>query len=316
MSFIIEQMSINDVLNLNLPDKQYVSYPLIARAEALMIWAPSGVGKSLFAMHWAAHIACGAPFGPWRNTLSKILYLDAEMSIFELEERISGLKQNSRVSLDQVNRNLYISSMQMRSDGIDLFSVVDEQHVSKLIDHCHQNKLDLVIIDNLSMCSVGLENENDSQAVSAINRSLQRIKKAGIAVILIHHSTKTGGNYRGSSGLEATFESILSLERCKEGSSDSILRLKTRVCKGRNKSVKVGEERSWSLSEEGHFVDENTRDEENLEKILSLAKTRKFSTQKALAKHLEISPATLSRRRQDMITDGVTTEEEWASCFN
>jgi putative DNA primase/helicase len=73
------------------------------------------------------------------------------------------------------------------------------------------NELDLVILDNFSTLGE-VEDENAASSFNAIQDFLLRLKTAGVATMLIHHAGKSG-DFRGSSKLAATFETIIRLER-------------------------------------------------------------------------------------------------------
>ena len=69
-----------------------------------------------------------------------------------------------------------------------------------------------VICDNFSTLAE-VADENEAAAMSPVLKFLMRMKQAGRATILVHHSDKTGSNYRGSSKLATTFEIIIGLHR-------------------------------------------------------------------------------------------------------
>jgi hypothetical protein len=85
-------------------------------------------------------------------------------------------------------------------------------------------ELDLVVLDNFSTLGE-VEDENAASSFSTrIQQFLLQLKVQGVATILVHHAKKnsgenrkggerTGNNFRGSSKLAATFETIIELER-------------------------------------------------------------------------------------------------------
>jgi hypothetical protein len=74
---------------------------------------------------------------------------------------------------------------------------------------------DLVILDNFSTLGE-VEDENAASSFNAIQQFLLNLKVQGVATMLVHHANKTGEDFRGSSKLAATFETIIMLERLKE----------------------------------------------------------------------------------------------------
>ncbi|MEN9936867.1 MAG: hypothetical protein RLZZ387_3446 [Chloroflexota bacterium] len=79
----------------------------------------------------------------------------------------------------------------------------------------------LIVIDTLSQSIAGAD-ENSSAVMSAVLANAQRIARAlGAAVVLIHHYTKDGSTYRGSSVLKNNTYGFLEVER----DSDDLVRL-------------------------------------------------------------------------------------------
>jgi hypothetical protein len=73
-----------------------------------------------------------------------------------------------------------------------------------------QNAFDLVILDNFSTLGE-VEDENAASSFNAIQQFLLQLKVQGVATMLIHHAGKSGEDFRGSSKLAATFETIVKL---------------------------------------------------------------------------------------------------------
>jgi len=74
--------------------------------------------------------------------------------------------------------------------------------------------VELVILDNLAtLCRVGKENESESWL--PIQDWLLRLRRRGIAVIVIHHANKSGGQ-RGTSSREDVMDTVIALRPTKE----------------------------------------------------------------------------------------------------
>jgi hypothetical protein len=72
-----------------------------------------------------------------------------------------------------------------------------------------------VVLDNFSTLGE-VEDENQASSFNAIQQFLLQLKVQGVATILVHHANKTGEDFRGSSKLAATFETIIKLERLRD----------------------------------------------------------------------------------------------------
>ncbi len=69
-----------------------------------------------------------------------------------------------------------------------------------------------MVLDNFSTLGE-VEDENAASSFNAIQQFLLQLKVQEVATILVHHTSKAGDNFRGSSKLAATFETIIQLER-------------------------------------------------------------------------------------------------------
>ena len=75
-----------------------------------------------------------------------------------------------------------------------------------------EHRSDLVVLDNFATLAE-VADENEAAAMSPVLTFLLRLKQADVACVLVHHSGKNGGTYRGSSKLATTFEVILGLKQ-------------------------------------------------------------------------------------------------------
>lgn len=93
---------------------------------------------------------------------------------------------------------------------------VNEENINKVLEHCLEYGLKVVVIDPLSYSHDA--DENKAKEMSQVMIGTQPLLKAGIGVILLHHAKKPsadgwGGrySYRGSSVIAAASSSVLSL---------------------------------------------------------------------------------------------------------
>ncbi len=187
-----------------------------------MIYAAAGVGKSMFALSVALAVAGEGTFLGWRPDKRKaangwrVLYVDGEMHIADIQER-------ARLLLDAVpelNRELAGENLSFLSrqhqEPLALFpSITEPTGMTFMRERATKGPFDLVILDNFSTLGE-VEDENAASSFNAIQQFLLNLKVQGIATILVHHANKTGDDFRGSSKLAATFETIIKLERLKE----------------------------------------------------------------------------------------------------
>ena len=76
---------------------------------------------------------------------------------------------------------------------------------------------DLIVVDTLSRSAVGID-ENNQGAMSSLIASLDRVRKAMSdgALVVAHHSSKTGSGLRGSSVLEGAADSVYATSKVRD----------------------------------------------------------------------------------------------------
>src|SRR5262249_41639907 len=103
-----------------------------------------------------------------------------------------------------------------------------------------QQKPDLIILDNFSTLGE-VADENAAASFNAIVQFLLGLKMQGVATMLVHHAGKSG-DFRGSSKLSVTFETIIKLERLREEPEHGTAQFRVRYDKvragGPNKTVR------------------------------------------------------------------------------
>jgi KaiC/GvpD/RAD55 family RecA-like ATPase len=186
-----------------------------------MVYAGTGVGKSLFALSAAIAIAGGGKFLGWavdqRHSSEgwRVLYVDGEMHIADVQERARMLlKAVPDIDRSEAGKNITFLARQHQKPGVKFPLITDKDGMSFIRDEVARQKFDLVILDNFSTLGE-VEDENSAASFNAIQQFLLNLKVQGVATILVHHAGKSG-DFRGSTKLAATFETIIKLEKVKE----------------------------------------------------------------------------------------------------
>ena len=80
-----------------------------------------------------------------------------------------------------------------------------------MIEDCIDDGITLVIMDSLTR--IHDQSENTASGMKVVTAALRDFTVAGITVVMLHHTTKTGKTFRGSSEIEAGYNSTLKIER-------------------------------------------------------------------------------------------------------
>lgn len=209
------------LLTSTFPERQHLLFPWLREQESCMVYADTGVGKSLFALSLAIAVAGGGEFLGWKSERRatgapwRVLYVDGEMHIGDIQERAKALiGAIPGINRAQAGENLRFLARQHQEPGTPFPLITDAEGMRFVSERIRTDNLDLLILDNFSTLGE-VEDENSASSFNAIQQFLLNLKVQGVATILIHHAGKSG-DFRGSSKLAATFETIIKLEKMRE----------------------------------------------------------------------------------------------------
>lgn len=163
--------------------------PWLMEGSLTLLAAKPGVGKTLFAMEIAKACASGKnAFGglwPALNAVA-VLYVDGEMHPYDLKSRIKD---------QEANQPVFFSKMLYDTENWPIeFNLLHEPIRDFLTEQVQEQGIKLIVLDNLYSLVTGVDHRFDTKW-SPINQWLLKFRKLGVAVILIHHSTKQGGQF-------------------------------------------------------------------------------------------------------------------------
>ncbi len=296
---------------------------LLHKGEQLMVYSAPGAGKSWFALSLAIAAASATAISQdeqgrpkWNAAKTrKVLFLDGELDSADLGQRLKWLDPESCAAKGE----LLILSRQQQHFQAAFPDLSQEQDAEDLIQFCLDQGVELLVLDNLTTLTQ-LEDENSASAFNTIIHGLlMRLKAVGIACVLVHHSNKGDGGYRGSSALATTFNAIIHLK--KERLTRGAFTLNFQ--KARNNHIDDKTVR-MELREQVDGSLRLTCDEtaSKLELIAHLVRSRDFTMDhevaEALARHLNDEPylkGTFSKWKQQCIALQFITLKEWDQCL-
>lgn len=302
-------ISVDDLMAKPFPKREVILGPWLRQEETALIWAATGVGKTMLTLSIAIAVACGGKLWEWEAPKArKVWIIDGEMHLQDLQDRIRMLGSAAVSGHDPklVGRNLQITARQAQSPDSVFFDITDKAHQDAILAKCKLDGIELLIIDNLSTVADGLEDENEATAFRTISSFMTRMKQAGVATILVHHARKDGQEPRGSTALQTTFEVIIGLKRPSvpvHGKASFV----TTFGKFRGLGSNLTEARTWTLGETGWIVDEDAEDFLNV--LMAALEGRQCATQGELADRLGVSPAKISRELKKLVALGRITRD-------
>jgi KaiC/GvpD/RAD55 family RecA-like ATPase len=292
----LHSVELGALLDLHMPPRTHLLSPWLREQESVLVWAAAGVGKTMLTLSLALAMAGGGSLLGWTAPQPRrVLLIDGEMPLDDLQGRLRALAGTVEgMDLGEARRNLQVLARHHQHPDVAFpdFGAQDQQEaIVKLI---RSYRPDVVILDNLSTLAT-LDDENGAAETQRIVRLLARLKQAKIAVVVVHHSGKSGTQFRGSSMLATTFEAILGLTREKgqdllDGAGKARFQLKWDKFRGK-RDPSVGD-RSVSLEEtpQGLVWRASLPRDEVLHALAELVRSGRFGTQeeagRALPDHL------------------------------
>lgn len=202
-------VSASELSVLSVPPRETVVESWLLLPSLILIWALRGLGKTWLALELARAIATGEKFLAWAVPKARrVLYVDGEMPLTDLKERLAQLCATPPALLD------FLPSEMLFRDGqpLNLNSALHQARIIELLDTLagEGRAPEVVIFDNLSSLAGGTD-ENSNSEIESLLRFLIGLRHRGLAVILIHHAKKGGEDQRGASRREDLLDTSVKL---------------------------------------------------------------------------------------------------------
>lgn len=282
----------------SIPERKIIMQPWLKEGNLVLISSNPGVGKTTLAMEIAT--ACGegrdAMNGLWKvEKPVPVLFIDGEMEPQDIINMGEYLK----------TKNVYLISkiyyeLQKFSPPLD---IADEVVRNILTRHVKNYGIKLLILDNL----FSLLHQHDFVSLQnwyPINTWLLTLRAMGVAVIMIHHTSKEGIDQFGSAShtFHIDYSFVLG-ELDKELCSFSV-----NVQKQRHRGAEIAGKKYtydngvWEVED---FTSQSDRKEES---ELQLKQIASFYDQgmiaKEIAEELDCSEASISQRKDNLVDQG------------
>jgi putative DNA primase/helicase len=207
-------VGLGDFLKLPIPQSPVILSPWMRQGTLAMCHSYRGTGKTMFGLSVSLAVCTGGEIGPWKCTEpTNVLYIDAEMNANELQEARLPALMGCFPKVEDMNRRLTIYSADLNHlNSRPTFNITIPAHRENVYRFLKETRQDigLLVLDNISALSPGLD-EIPKESWDPIAQWLLSLRFLGVAVLLFHHSGKTG-KQRGTSGREDALDIVLKLE--------------------------------------------------------------------------------------------------------
>lgn len=315
----LRTITLGQLLEKQFPPREDLVAPWLRQGESAMLFAPAGLGKSMLALTLALAVAGGGKVLGWTSPKPRpVLYLDGEMNIQDLRDRLAMLAGTVEgLDVAAAGQNLTLLSRQDQKADVRFPDLCKEVDQDEVLRQAEAIKAELVICDNFSTLAE-LSDENEAAAMSPVLTFLLRMKQAGRATILVHHSDKTASNYRGSSKLATTFEVIIGLFPIQGRTAEEGTGFELRWTKYRGKPTAATRDMEAML-EDGPDGDvkwgRKAASGAEMAALLDAVRSGAFKSQQELAEHLKMDKRVVSRLKGQAIDKRLIGRAEWDACM-
>ena len=216
-------------LKKEMPPRDYLMGTVMCTTSRWMIYAPTGLGKTLFALNMATAIAAGKDFLNWKGGRPcRVLYIDGEMPRETFKERTQQVANlyGENAQVFGLNRD----SLQADSEDIPPLNNDEGQAwLERQIDLYQPN---VIIFDSIMCLLSGDMKEEESW--EPVKKLMKSLTNRYIAQIWVHHTGHAEGRSYGSNTREWELDTVLRLDRPKDNGEGFVLnftkhRLRTHI---------------------------------------------------------------------------------------
>lgn len=194
------------------PKKRWLIDQIVGEKDLIEVFGPSGCGKTFIIIDMIMSACLGEQFARRFNVERPInvAYCYGE-GASGLPARIDAACIHYGIGLDEDIPNLrmfdVVPQMFLESSEGDISRYVLEYKESQ--DAGEAQQLDLLIIDTLHAASTGAD-ENSSKDMGRVVQMCKFVRDTlGCAVMLVHHTNKTGASERGSGSVRAAMDVMI-----------------------------------------------------------------------------------------------------------
>lgn len=180
----------------------YVIKGMLAPGQVGCIFGQPGAGKSILAPHLAYAVAQGRHTFGQRTKQGTVFYVAAEDEA-GMRQRVHALRQRHGAA-PGFHLIAGVTGLVDTGDAIT-------PDLAALLLHVEEHRPALIVVDTLAASAAGLD-ENSSAEMSRIVKAMRSLTRFGAAVILVHHSPKSGDTPRGHGVLNGDLDVSIMVE--------------------------------------------------------------------------------------------------------
>jgi hypothetical protein len=194
-------LTLAELISYEFPEREAILEPWLLTESLSMIHAWRGVGKTHIALGIAYAVATGGKFLTWEATRAwRVLYVDGEMPGAALQKRLKALIDADERDFDPSFLRIITPDAQGEGAMPDLATAEGQAAIEAAAADA-----DLIILDSISTLYRDAGPENDAESWRVAQGWALRMRRAGKAVLFIHHSGKGGAQPSGHQATILTY---------------------------------------------------------------------------------------------------------------
>lgn len=201
-------LSLGELLKMDIPEREKM-LPWMPEGSLVMIYGPRGIGKTYLTLELIKALACGSPFLKWPVLkLAGCLLVDGEMPLHNIRQRF-----RDRLTEKPTSQVYFLSHEHFYNQtekDLNLASL-DIQYALQRFVETHPD-IKVIVFDNLSCLLPGIREDKRDDWTLQVLPFLLWLRRRGVAVVLLHHSGKSG-DQRGTSSREDALDTVIKLDQ-------------------------------------------------------------------------------------------------------
>lgn len=189
----------------------------IAKGETVMVYAPTGQGKTVNACMLAVALTTGGEFYGWKaHKAIPVLFVEGgELTAYGIGERMQAIYRKQGITEDN---NFHLKAPTKEEPFT--FNITDPKHQNVLERYIEEYGIGCVIFDNYN--SLRSEEDSEFQSWQTLERMLNRLKTRGVASVIIHHTNKEGKQQSGAQRKADFCDMVLRIQKSRMSTDQKV----------------------------------------------------------------------------------------------
>lgn len=216
----------------DLPEPDFIMGDWLTTTTRALLVAPTGLGKTNFAMALAMHVAACVDFLHWRaRRTCSVLYIDGEMPRRLLRQRLGDCA--ARLGVRPIG--FYALSHEDLEGFAPLNTPAGQACINQLIDHI--GGVDFIVFDSIMCLTQGDMKDGKSWALTM--PWVRSLTKRKIGQMWVHHTGHDEGKSYGDKTKEWQLDCVIHLESVKRDETDVSFSLEFRKARERTPATRA-----------------------------------------------------------------------------